>query len=84
MLAGWSVSDLAVQHSDNFTVASSTVQEPESGVTTPASAQNTTAATVGEENVADAGSSVEKEAVVGIDDGLLDNVDFDERLSHQI
>lgn len=50
----------------------------------PGGAHNSTAATSGEEIVADAESSVGKEAMVGIDDGLLDNVDFDERLSQQI
>ena len=36
------------------------------------------------EVVADADSSVRKETTLIVDDGLLDDIDFDERLSQQI
>ena len=38
----------------------------------------------GEEIVTNAESSVRKEKMMGVDDGLFENIDFDEHLSQQI
>jgi hypothetical protein len=38
----------------------------------------------GEEIVTNAESSVRKDKMMGVDDGLFENIDFDEHLSQQI
>lgn len=83
MLAGWSVSEVAIQRPDDFAVASSTEREVEGEVTTPGAAPNTTAAASGKVVVSNAEASPRKETTVVVDYGLLENLDFDERLSQE-
>jgi hypothetical protein len=78
MLAGWSVSDHATQRSSDPAAAHLLEREAEVKM-------NTSEAIRGREDVvANAESSIAKKNVLVVDDGLLDNIDFDERLSQQI
>jgi hypothetical protein len=78
MLAGWSVSDHATQRSSDPTAAHLLEREAEVKM-------NTSEAVRGREDaVANAESSIAKKNMLVVDDGLLDNIDFDERLSQQI
>jgi hypothetical protein len=78
MLAGWSVSDHATQWSSDHAAAHLLEREAEVKMNTPEAARRR------EEVVANAESSIAKKNVLVMDDGLLDNIGFDERLSQQI
>jgi hypothetical protein len=84
MLAGWPESGCALKWSINSASAHLTEQKLEGDVNAPEVVRTTTAVTSGEEVVANAKSSVLKETIPFVDEGLLENVDFDERLSQQI
>ena len=78
MLAGWSVSDHATQRSSDPAAAHLLEREAEVKM-------NTSEVVRGREDVvANAESSIAKKNLLVVDDGLLDNIDFDERLSQQI
>jgi hypothetical protein len=61
-----------------------TEQKVEPDMNAPEVGRTTTAVISGEEVVANAKSSVLKETTPVVDEGLPENVDFDERLSQQI
>lgn len=84
ILVGWSVSDHAIEYSRNVAMAISTEREAEGEVTAPRDARTTTAPSNGDDVVSSAEASMRNEAMVNVDEGLLENVDFDERLSQQI
>ena len=84
MLAGWSVSDLTAQWSDNSEAARLTEREMEAELDTPQAVRTTTATTNREQVALNAESIMRKETVLVVDDELLERVDFDERLSQQI
>jgi hypothetical protein len=78
MLAGWSVSDHATQWSSDPAAAHLLERDTEVKMNTPEAARGR------EEVVANAKSSIAKKDMLVVDDGLLNNIDFDERLSQQI
>jgi len=84
MLAGWSVSELGAQWSDVTEAARLKEREME-GELDIAQAIRTTTATSSKEQVAENAESIALKGMMqAVDDGLLENVDFDERLSQQI
>jgi hypothetical protein len=84
MLAGWSVSDLGAEWSDDSVTASPREREVKGKLDTPQTLRPTTAATGREEVVTIAESGMPNKTVLAVDSGLLENVDFDEPLSQQI
>jgi hypothetical protein len=83
MLAGWSVPGATECHGDPA-AARSTEREIKGLGNTPEAVRTTTAGTYRENVLTNAKSSIRKETVSLVDDRLLENVDFDERLSQQI
>jgi hypothetical protein len=59
-------------------------REVEDEVKLPEAVRTTAAATSREEVVANPESSMQNETMLVVDDGLLENVDFDESLSQHI
>jgi hypothetical protein len=87
MLFGWSVSDCDAQDIDDVAVSNVTEREVGGEVTVEGAARTArtiTTRTNGEEIVADAEAGVWNKAMVGLDDELFENVDFDEPLSQEI
>jgi hypothetical protein len=78
MLACWSVSDHGTQRSSDPAAAHLLEREAEVKMNT------SEAVRVREDVVANVESSIAKKNMSVVDDGLLDNTDFDERLSQQI
>jgi hypothetical protein len=81
---GWSVYDYVTRLPGDSAAAHLTERGVEGDMSTPEAVQNTTAASSRETVVANADSNMRKETVLVVHDGLLDNTDFDERLSQQI
>lgn len=84
MLAGWSELDGTTRRSGDLATTRVSQQNVEGEMNTPEVARTTTAATRGQDVVADTESRMWKESMLVVDDGLLDDVDFEERLSQQI
>jgi hypothetical protein len=84
MLAGWSVSELGAQRSDVTETALLTEREMEGELDTPQALRTTTATSNREQVAVIAEPIMLKGTMQIVDDGLLENVDFDERLSQQI
>jgi hypothetical protein len=87
MLFGWSVSDCDAQDIEDVAVSNVSEREVGGEVTVEGAARTArtiTTGTSGEEIVADAEASVWNKAMVGLDDELFENVDFDEPLSQEI
>lgn len=84
MLAGWSEFDGTTRRSGDLATARLTEQNVEDKKTTQEVVRTTTAAISGKEVMADVEPSMRKGTMLVVDDGLLDNVDFEERLSQQI
>jgi hypothetical protein len=83
MLAGWSVSDLGAEWSDNLVSTVPEGREVEGELDTLHTLRTTNAATDREGVVAGTDSSARNEMMLAIDGGLLGNVDFDEPLSQR-
>jgi hypothetical protein len=81
MLAGWSVSDLGAEWSDNLVTTVPEGRAVEGELDTPHTLGTKNAATDREGVVAGTGSSARTETMLAINGGLLENVDFDEPLS---
>jgi hypothetical protein len=87
MLFGWSVSDCDAQDIDDVAVSNVTDREVGGEVNVEGAtrtARTITTGTSGEEIVAVAEASVWDKEMVGLDDDLFENVDFDEALSQEI
>lgn len=84
MLAGWPESGCALQWPVNSASVHQTEQKVEGDVNAPEVVRTAIAVTSGEEVLTNAKSSGLKETILDVDEGLLENVDFDERLSQQI
>ena len=84
LLAGWSVIDCATEWLGDPAAARSTELEIKGSEILPEAVRTTTAGTHTENILANEKSSTRKETVSLVDDGLLENVDFDEPLSQQI
>jgi hypothetical protein len=84
MLAGWSVPGYATECHGDPVAARSTEWEIKGLGNTPEAVRTTTAGTYRENVLTNAKSSIRKETMSLVDDRLLENVDFDERLSQQI
>ena len=84
MLAGWPESGCALQWPVDSASAHLAEQKVEGDVNAPEVVRTTISVASGEEIVANAKSSGLKETILVVDEGLLENVDFDERLSQQI
>jgi hypothetical protein len=84
MLAGWSVPDYATEWHGDPAAARSTEREIKGSETLPEAVRTTNAGTYRETVLTNAKSSIWKETVSLVDDGLLENIVFDERLSQQI
>ena len=87
MLFGWSVSDCDAQGIDDITVSNVIEREVGGEVNVEGAtrtARTITTGTSGEEIVAVAEASVRDKGIVGLDDDLFENVDFDEPLSQEI
>jgi hypothetical protein len=84
MLAECSVPDYATECHGDPAAARSTKREIKGSGNTPEAVRTTTAETYKENVLTNAKSSIRKETVSLVDDRLLENVDFDERLSQQI
>jgi hypothetical protein len=84
MLAGWSVSELVAQWSDVTEAAHLKEREMEGELDMPQAVRTTTATSSKEQVAVIAESIMLKGMMQAVDDGLLENVDFDERLSQEI
>jgi hypothetical protein len=84
MLAGWSEFDGTTRRSGDPATAHLTEQNVEDEINTQEVVRTTTAATSGKEVVADVEPSMQKGTMLVVDDGLLENIDFEEPLSQQI
>jgi hypothetical protein len=84
MLAGWSVYELGAQWSDVTEAARLKEREMEGELDMPQAVRTTTATSSKEQVAVIAESIMLKGMMQAVDDGLLENVDFDERLSQQI
>lgn len=84
MLTGWPEFDATTRRSGNPATAHLTEQNVEDEMDTQEVIRTTTAATSGIEVDADVEPSMRKGTMLVVDDGLLENVDFEERLSQQI
>lgn len=83
MLAGWSEFDGTTRRSGDPATAHLTEQNVDK-INTQEVVRTTTAAISGKEVMADVEPSMRKGTMLVVDDGLLENVDFEERLSQQI
>jgi hypothetical protein len=84
LLAGWSVIDCATEWHGDPATARSTEREMEWSENTLEAVRTTSAGIYTENVLANAKSSIRKETVSLVDNGLLENVDFDEPLSQQL
>lgn len=84
MLAGWSVSGYATEWSGDAAAARLTTRDIEAAVHTPEASRTTATTNSREEVVTNVESSMRKEMMPLVDEGLFEDVDFDERLSQQI
>jgi hypothetical protein len=84
MLAGWTVSDCDARSIEDVAVANVTERRVRGEVIMQGAARTITTEISGEEIVTNAESSVRKDKMMGVDDGLFENIDFDEHLSQQI
>jgi hypothetical protein len=84
MLAGWTVSDCDARNIEDVAVANVTERRVRGEVIMQGAARTITTEISGEEIVTNAESSVRKDKMMGVDDGLFENIDFDEHLSQQI
>ena len=84
MLAGWSEFDGTTRRSADPAIAYLTEQNVEDEMNIQEVVRTTTVATSGNEVVADVDPSMRKGTLLVVDDGLLENVDFEERLGQQI